>query len=53
MGAIDIILIVVTSILFIVGSIIITRSIIDTRNESIKRYHENRISRKKVFENGK
>lgn len=52
MGTIDIILIVITFFVCVTGGYVAIKSIVDTRNNSIKKFSKNNEQRKKEFENG-
>ena len=52
MGTIDIILTVITFVICVSGGCIAIKSIIDTRNNSIKKFSKNSEQRNKEFENG-
>ena len=52
MGIIDIILLALTIIVCLSGGYVAIKSIMESRNKSIKQFNKNREDRRKEFENG-
>lgn len=52
MGTIDIILLVLTIVVSLSGGYVAIKSIIESRDKSIKQFNKNRENQRKKFENG-